>query len=118
MLELLPMANTSNPTHLTNSTYQEFLKQNPFVVADFFADWCGPCQMMLPIFDELAQGINAAKPEVVFAKINIDESAAATDEANVLSVPTFIVYKNGEEVDRHIGGASPTELQKFIESNY
>ncbi len=74
--------------------------------------------MMLPIFHDLAAKINSAKPEVDFAKINIDESAAAADAAGVMSVPTFIIYKNGEEVDRHIGGASQEDLQKFIENNY
>ena len=103
--------------HLNDHDYQDFLRTNDFVIADYYADWCPPCQMLGPIFEQVASEFNHEKQKVAFVKINIDEASAATDEAGVMSVPTLIIYKKGEEVDRHIGGASEEDVLKLINSN-
>jgi len=67
---------------------------------DFFAEWCMPCLMMSPILEDLAQNM---KKHIQFAKVNISECSSLAEKFGVSSIPTFIVFKNGKEVDRIVG---------------
>lgn len=69
-------------------------------VLDFYADWCGPCQMMKPVFAELQ---SEYQDKVKFDVINVDQDPVKSSQYNVLSIPTYIVLKDGQEVDRMIG---------------
>jgi thioredoxin 1 len=80
---------------------------------DFWAPWCGPCQMMKPAIDELEKELK----DVEFIKINVDEDQASSSKYNVMGIPTFVVEKNGKEVARKVGYTSKAELLKMISSS-
>lgn len=69
-------------------------------VVDFFADWCGPCKMMAPVFEELSGEIKGMS----FFKVNTEHNTDIASEYGVMSIPCFVIFKNGEEVNRIIGG--------------
>lgn len=98
------MSDSNGAKHLSSQDFQATLdqaaKDNQPVFVDFYADWCGPCQMAAPIVDKLA-GEYAGK--AVVAKVNVDENNDISGEHGVMSIPTVIIFKNGEEVDRKIG---------------
>lgn len=73
---------------------------------DFYADWCGPCQQMKPVIEELEKELS----DVKFTKINIDENHAQAQQYNVMSIPTFIITKNGKITDQLTGAQSKQAL--------
>lgn len=95
-----------------NNSFNEILK-NEFVLVDFFANWCGPCKMLSPIIEELSNEID----NVVFAKINIDESSGIASSYGIMSIPTLILFKNGKMVNKSVGFISKDELKRFIADN-
>ena len=103
--------------HLTDADFQEKIKATPLLVLKFYADWCGPCQMMMPIFEEISGKMKGEGVAIEFAEMNIDESPTGASEAGVMSIPTIIVYRDGEEVDRQIGGTDAATLENFIREN-
>ena len=105
-------------THLTDQNAASFLTGHPLVIVKFYANWCGPCQMTAPIFHDLVASDFATKnPDLAWAELDIDEAMNTAADHGVMSIPTFIVFKNGEEIDRHIGGLDEATLKKFVESN-
>lgn len=84
------------------------------VFAKFFASWCGPCKTMTPIVDDLSKKF---ENQVKFIQINIDICKDISQDYNVMSIPTFIIFKNGEEVGRSIGALDYENLEKFVEGN-
>lgn len=94
---------------------QEVIKSSVPVFVDFWAPWCGPCQMIGPIVEELAGEFDAAKVKI--GKLNVDESQALTGKYEVMSVPTFMMFKNGEAVDKIVGGVTKEKLKEMIERN-
>ena len=83
---------------------QEVLKADKPVLVDFWAEWCGPCQMMLPVIEELAK----EQTEIKVCKVNVDEQMELARQYRVMSIPTFLVFKNGEIIAQTLG-AQPTE---------
>ncbi|NCO05206.1 MAG: thioredoxin [Candidatus Magasanikbacteria bacterium] len=94
---------------------QEVLKSDIPVFVDFWAPWCGPCQMMGPIVDELSKEIDGSK--IAIGKINVDENSLVAGKYGVMSIPTFKVFKGGEEVDTLVGGVSKDQMKAFIEKH-
>lgn len=90
---------------------KEVLESTVPVLVDFFATWCGPCKMMLPIVEELAKE-EGGKFKV--AKINVDEANDLAQEYEVMSIPTFIVFKNGKEVERVMGAQAKEKLLELL----
>lgn len=78
---------------------------------DYWASWCGPCKIMEPIIEELEKEL-AGKVEI--EKINVDENQARASEHGVMSIPTYIILKDGKEVGRKIGVTAKTELAKLV----
>lgn len=101
---------------LTDANFsEEALQSSVPVFVDFWAPWCGPCQMMGPIVDELAQEYGADKVKV--AKLNVDDNQVVAGKYNVMSIPTFILFKNGEVVDQIVGGVSKEKLKQMLDKH-
>lgn len=84
---------------LTNKNFdEEVFKNKETIIVDFYADWCGPCRAMGPILEEVAES-----SKVRLGKINIDEEDKLAERFNIMSIPTIIVYKNGEPVKTYVG---------------
>lgn len=98
--------------NVNTNNFNEVLKNN-IVVVDFFANWCGPCKMLSPIIEEVSNEMN----DVVFAKVNIDESSDIAGKFGIMSIPTIIIFKNGNAVSKNVGFLSKSELREFIEQN-
>ena len=89
---------------------QEVLQAGQTVLVDFYADWCGPCKMMGPVVEELA----GEESNVKVCKINIDEEMAVAQKYGVMSIPTFISFKNGEVAGKQVGAVPKSKLQELI----
>ena len=92
----------------------EVLDSQEPVLVDFFAEWCGPCKMLSPVLEEIAANYDGS---MKFFKMNIDESPDTPNHYGVRSIPTLIIFKNGEPVDKRIGYVEKNRLQSFIENN-
>ncbi|CDE15259.1 thioredoxin [Clostridium sp. CAG:470] len=91
----------------TENFEKEVLKSEKPVLVDFYADWCGPCNAMAPVIEELAKELEG---KVKVGKINVDENPDIAVEYNVMSIPTLIVFKNGKEEKRLVGLRNKEEL--------
>ena len=94
-----------------NNFEEEVMNSNKTVLIDFWASWCGPCKMMAPVVNELADEL---ADSVKVCKINIDEEQNLAVKYNVMSIPTFVVIKNGKETGRSIGVQDKSELMNII----
>ena len=90
----------------------EVVQSSVPVFVDFWAPWCGPCQMVGPIVHELAEELDAKKIRI--AKLNVDDGQAVAGKYEVMSIPTFLMFKDGKEVDRMAGSVQKEELLAFI----
>ena len=98
--------------HLTKDNFkQEALESEVPVLVDFWAEWCGPCQMVLPIVEELAGEVKDAK----ICKVNVDEQMELAKEFRVMSIPTLMVFKDGQKVKSEVGAKSKEELKAMLE---
>ena len=91
----------------------EVLKADKPVLVDFYADWCGPCRMMGPIIEKLAEEMAG---EAVIGKLNVDDCEEIAMKYGVMNIPTVILFKNGQEVNRVIGAQSQEVLEKLVRS--
>ena len=90
---------------------EEVLKSDKIVLIDFWASWCGPCRMMSPVVDEIAEEMNNT---VKVCKVNIDEEQNLAVKYNVMSIPTFVALKDGKEIGRSIGVQDKEEIKNML----
>lgn len=94
-----------------NNFDEVVLKYDGVVVVDFNADWCGPCQMLKPVLEQLATENQSVK----FVGVNVDQNGELAREYGVMSIPCVVFIKNGQEVTRHVGVASKADLQNILQ---
>ena len=98
----------SKPVDVT-TTFDEFIASGVAVV-DFWATWCGPCKMMSPIFEEVAE----AMPQAKFGKLDVDQASEVAQRYKVYAIPNICIFKNGELVDRLVGLTEADELTETV----
>jgi thioredoxin 1 len=91
----------------------EVLKSTKPVVVDFWAEWCGPCRMIAPALEEIA----GANDKVKIVKLNVDENPATAAKYGIMSIPTLMLFKNGELASRQVGAAPKQKLEQWITSS-
>lgn len=98
---------------ITDINLQEVLEGNELVVIDFWAEWCGPCRMISPIIEELAEEYEG---RVFIGKVNVDENEEAVVKYGIRNIPTILFIKNGEIFDKKVGATTKIALQEKIEA--
>ena len=100
--------------HVVDSTFEEqVLKSDAPVMVDYWAEWCGPCKMIAPILDEIADEYNG---KLTIAKLNIDENQETPQKYAVRGIPTLMIFKDGEVAATKVGAVSKSQLAAFIDS--
>lgn len=106
---------SANIKTITDASFeQDVLNSSKPVLVDFWAEWCGPCRALTPILEEVA-AVHSDK--VTFTKINIDENQQMPSKYGVMSIPTLILFKNGQVEAVKMGLLSKSQLSAFVESN-
>jgi thioredoxin 1 len=104
----------SKPVEIEEAKFGEtVLKAKTPVLVDFWAPWCGPCRMVAPVVDELA---NEYDGKVAFFKINVDDNPRIASQYGVMSIPTLILFKNGQPVSNIVGFRPKAELKKNLDT--
>jgi thioredoxin 1 len=101
--------------HVTDDSFEsDVLKSNEPVLVDYWADWCGPCKMIAPVLDEIAEEYLG---KVKVAKLNIDENPNTPPRYGIRGIPTLMLFKEGEVEATKVGAVSKSQLTAFIDSN-
>jgi thioredoxin 1 len=101
----------NKPVEVTDKTFDETIRNNQLVVVDCWAPWCGPCQIVAPIIEELARQYVG---KVLFGKLNVDENSLVAMRYGIMSIPTLLFFKNGELIDRIVGAIPKQMLEQKI----
>jgi thioredoxin 1 len=96
----------NTPIQITDADFDKIIQKHNIVVVDCWAPWCGPCRMVEPVIEELAKEMQG---KIIFAKLNVDENPVTSTKHQIMSIPTLLVFKNAELVDR-IVGAMPKDM--------
>ncbi len=100
--------------HFTEESFDKTLAQGGLMVADFWAEWCGPCKMLGPVIEQLAIDFEG---KAVVGKVNVDDEPELAQRYGIMSIPTVIFFKDGKQIDKKIGVMPPQEFAKVIEAN-
>ena len=105
--------NPDYPVILTDATFNAAVNKYPFIVVDCWAEWCSPCKMLIPIVDELSK---EQQGRIVFGKLDTDHNPAISNQFGIRSIPTLLVFKNGEKIGQIVGAKPKAALLKEIEA--
>jgi thioredoxin 1 len=101
---------TNGALEITDANFEEMMQSELPVLVDFWATWCGPCQIIAPMIDELAQ---ETAGQFVVGKLDVDKNSAISTKYGIRSIPTLIIFKNGQEVDR-MGSLTKAALKERL----
>lgn len=107
------MAGLNVKTFTAEKWETEVLKAEQLILVDFWAAWCGPCRMVAPVVEELAEEYLG---KVVVGKLNVDEQGEVASKYGVMSIPTLMLFKNGEVVDKIVGFRGKQDLAKMLDA--
>ena len=102
-------------TEIKQENFSSFVKQDKPVLVDFWATWCGPCRMLSPVVEEVSE---AHADTLVVGKVNVDECPELAQQFGVMSIPTLILFKDGEVVDKRIGYQPKDELEEMLKQAF
>ena len=103
----------SGVSHVNSETLQELVDHNDVVVVDFYADWCGPCKIMAPILDDVAQ---QRVGEILVLKLDTDRNPATTERFGIRGIPTLMLFRQGREAARRTGAVPRAEVDRMLET--
>lgn len=99
---------------LNQDNFENEIKTDKPLLVDFWAEWCAPCRAIAPILEEIEKEMN---DKIKIAKLNVDENPDIASKHRVFSIPTLVIFKNGQEIGRMIGAAPKSKILKFIEDS-
>jgi thioredoxin 1 len=109
------MVAPTKPVDINDADFAQFVKQHPNVVVDAWAPWCGPCKRIAPILEELAKEYEG---NVAIGKLNTDENQRTAMSYGIMSIPTLLVFKNGQRVDQIVGLAPKDTLKSKFDKAF
>lgn len=101
------------PLEITDANFEEVINNDKPVLVDFWAEWCGPCKMIGPVVEELATDYDG---KAVIGKVNVDENPAVSAKFGIRSIPTLLVFKGGEIVDKQVGAVPKGVLSQKLDA--
>jgi thioredoxin 1 len=108
------LKNIKKPLVLDDSTFSQTINKFPLTLVDFWAPWCGPCRMMSPIIDEIGKDYLG---KLVVGKINVDENPLVAGQFGISSIPTLLLFKRGQAVNKIIGSVSKNKINEMIKTH-
>jgi thioredoxin 1 len=108
------LKNIKEPLALDDSTFSQTINKFPLTLVDFWAPWCGPCRMMSPIIDEIGKDYLG---KLVVGKINVDENPLVAGQFGISSIPTLLLFKRGQAVNKIIGSVSKNKINEMIKTH-
>lgn len=100
---------------VNDQTFEKLTQQNPLMVVDCWAAWCGPCRTLAPVIDELAADYAG---RVVFGKLNVDENPQTASKFSIMSIPTLLIMKEGREVERIVGALPKEHIESKLKKHF
>lgn len=101
--------------HFNEVGFDKALQSDQLMMVDFWATWCGPCKMLTPVMEQLAGEYDGK--DVIIGKVDVDEETPLAQRYGVMSVPTVIFFRNGEEIDRKVGAMPPAAYSAILDAN-
>ena len=95
---------------INKENFEEIIKEKSIVLLDFYADWCGPCRMVAPIIEEIAQ----ERPDITVGKINVDDEPELAEAFGVVSIPTLVVLKDGKVTNQSAGARPKAQILALL----
>ena len=103
----------SKPVEITDSNFEDVIKSDQPVLVDFWAEWCGPCKMIAPVIEELA---NDYEGKAVVGKVDVDSNPEVAGKYGIRSIPTLLVFRDGEIVDKQVGAVNKSVLSQKLDA--
>ena len=107
------MKNIKEPLNLDDATFFQNVNKFPIVLVDFWAPWCGPCRMMSPIIDQIGKDYQG---KLAVGKVNVDENPLIARQFGIASIPTLILFKSGQAIDKIVGSVTKNKINEMVKN--